>query len=366
MKYIFIQLLVFSLIISCNSKKNRNSNVEPLSYEDGLDQIGNSNSQNNRMKDVYRAYFVRNISNEIDNYVYNQFIINPKYEILTLQDGRRKKNYYVQYQEQMIQLQKNKLILVQGIKFNDKKLQYLSDLCIKRMYNLLNQMKPNKKMYYNGTYFSRLMHDFNFRIAKFQRYISQYYDIKTFTDLKEDEFWKLNDKKNYIKDIRYETYKKLIMNNKFDQAILLLKKIIVETKDFQEQTIYKIQLADQLVSFDLKKHSITHYNEALGIYNSILESKKYSIYLFETWVKWRSLQQANVGFSNKDKVDNRLHENTRLEILKTIFTYLQKHPNDPMAINYYLTVSSHPCLFQFESKETNTEDFLYYFNDVSV
>jgi hypothetical protein len=234
------------------------------------------------------------------------------------------------------------------------------------MYNLLNQMKPNKKMYYNGTYFSLLMHDYMFRAGKLQKYVSQYYDIKTFTDLTEDTFWQLNDKKNYIKDIRYEIYKNLISNNKFDQAKLLLKNIIAETKDFQEQTIYKIQLADQLVSSDVKNHSKTHYNEALGIYNSILQSKKYSIYLFETWVKWRSLQQANVGFGNNNKVDIRLHEKARLEILKAIFTYLQKHPNDPMAINYYLTVCSHQSLFQYEREETNTEDFLYYFNNVTV
>jgi hypothetical protein len=94
--------LILALIISCKSKQTTFYQNSITIQQDGLDKLGKNSKFNNRLKDVYRAYLVRNISNEIDNYVYNQFIINPKYEIVTLQDGAKKKNYYVQYPGQMI------------------------------------------------------------------------------------------------------------------------------------------------------------------------------------------------------------------------------------------------------------------------
>ncbi len=364
MKNIVIHLLVFLLIISCSS--NQNSKNQNSLYDDGLDQIGKSSLQNNRMRDVYRAYYVRNICFEIDNYLYNQFILNPKYVFKTLPNGIRKKNYYVIYPDDQIQIQKNKLSLIQGIKFNDKKIQHLSNQCINRIYYLLYQIRPSQKMYFNGTRFSSSLNFGASRMFNLQKYISKYYDINTFTELSEKTFWEKNDKINYIKDIRYQRYKQYILENKYDKAIHLLRAIISDTKDFQEQTIYKIQLADQIVSHDIKQHSKKHFYEALLIYRSILNTNKYSLYLFETWVKWRSLQQATIGFTSKDKVQNRLHEKVRLETLKTIFRFLQKHPKDPMAINSFLTLSSHENLFQYEKKDRNTEDFMYYFKSVKI
>ena len=362
MKKAFYLILSLVLITSCQSKQTSNQQNNVENHQDELDELGENSKQNNRLKDVYRAYFVRNIYEEIDNYLYNESLINPTYSSELTINGKPKQ--YVFYPENKIKLLKYKVSLIQGISFNDKKLNYLTNLCVKRLSKLLNEIKPHKKMFFTfDTNFGILYADTMFRKIKLEKYLSKYYDINSFVHLTEANYWKLNDKSNYIKDIRYETYKALMVNYQFEQATDLLRKIICETKDFQEQSIYKIQLADQLVSRDCWTESTSHFLEAKTIYETILKANKYSLYLFESWVKWRSLRQAMIGFSKKDTVPNQSYEKMRLANIKTIYSYLQENPKDQMAINYFLTLSSHETYFNYEKQ--NTEEFYEYFITVN-
>ena len=356
-------IVTFALISSCKSKQTTSHQNNVTNYQDGLDDLGKNSKFNNRLKDIYRAYYVRNIYEEIDNYLYTASLINPTYSSEFTINGKPVK--YVIYPVNKIKLLKYKVSLIQGISFYDKKLNYLTGLCIKRLSKLLNEIKPHKKMFFSvNTNFGILYADPMFRKITLEKYLSRYYDIKTFTNLSEQEYWAIINKKNYIKDVRYETYKKLIEKNQFERAIDLLRKTISETRDFQEQSIYKIQLADQLISKDYWSESKSHFLESKTIYETILKANKYSLYLFESWVKWRSVSQAMIGFSAKDTVQIQKFEKMRLANIKTIYSYLQANPKDPMATNYFLTLSSHNAYFNYEKQ--NKEEFYEYFRIVNL
>ena len=364
MRKVIYLLLALVIITSCKSNQTTNQQKNVANYQDYLEEIGKNSKNNNRLIDVYRAYYILNSCTEMDKNFWNELNLKLQYSKEVYSDGKHKQ--YVVFSEKELVPYKKKCSLLMGIKLNDKKLQLITFQCINRLQKLFMCVKPNQKMYFRQTQFSLLLMDPSGRTSVLGKYLRYNYDINTFVNLKEENYWKLNDKSNYIKDVRFDTYKKLIMNEQFEQAKELLRKIISETKDFQEQSIYKIQLADQLVSRDNKTSSKSHFQEAKNIYETILQANKYSLYLFESWVKWRSLSQAIIGFSKKDKVPNQSFEKMRLANIKTIFSYLQTNPNDEMAINYFLTLSSHETYYKYENQILNEEEFYEYFRTVNL
>ena len=77
----------------------------------------------------------------------------------------------------------------------------------------------------------------------------------------------------------------------------------------------------------------------------IFNKKEYSLYLFEAWVKWRSLYQFENGGSSKySKIDNKFYDSKRKEIANVIFSYISKHKKDKMAINQFLVLASHDII----------------------
>lgn len=361
MKKTIYLLFTLLLIISCQSNQTTNQQNNVANYHDGLDELGDNSKHNNRLKDVYRSYYILNSCIEMDNNFWNELNLKLHYSKEVYSDGKHKQ--YVVFSEKELAPYKKKCSLLMNIKFKDKKLQIIAFQCINRLQKLFMCVKLNQKMYFRQTQFALLLLDPSGRTSVLGKYLRNNFDINNFVNLTEENYWKLNDKSNYIKDNRYETFKKLIVNERFEVATDLLRKIISETKDFQQQSIYKIQLADQLVSKDIKTGSNSHFLEAKTIYESILKTNKYSLYLFESWVKWRSLSQAMIGFSKKDTVPNQSYEKMRLANIKTIYSYLQENPKDEMAINYFLTLSSHEAYFNYEKQ--NTEEFYEYFIKVN-
>lgn len=125
--------------------------------------------------------------------------------------------------------------------------------------------------------------------SKYMDYLYFTYSTNHFINMTDEMYWQTNDKKNYIRSSEYATYKSLKTTNLKD-ALALLDVISKQTTDFQEYSIYQIESADQYV-----KHSDSlgdNANEiAIEKYKSILDQKKYCIYLFESWLKWRLVTQ---------------------------------------------------------------------------
>lgn len=150
----------------------------------------------------------------------------------------------------------------------------------------------------------------------------------------EENYWQTNDKNNYSKSLDYASYKSLKTTNLKD-ALLLLDKLTKQTINFQEYSIYQIELADQYV-----KHSDSlgdSANEtAIEKYKSFLEQKKYSIYLFEAWLKWRLVTQQHIyGISKTSDIPNNEYDKMREQVGLTILDYITKNDKVEMAINEF-------------------------------
>ena len=144
----------------------------------------------------------------------------------------------------------------------------------------------------------------------------------------------------------YASYKSLKTTNLKD-ALLLLDNLTKQTINFQEYSIYQIELADQYV-----KHSDSlgdNANEtAIEKYKSILDQKKYSIYLFEAWLKWRLVTQQHIyGISKTSDIPNNEYDKMREQVALTILDYITKNDKDEMAINEFLLMATHPIVMRF-------------------
>ena len=194
---------------------------------------------------------------------------------------------------------------------------------------------------------------------KYLTYLTSTYATSRFFKMTEDEYWKLNDKKNYIKAADYARYQKLKPTN-LKSAIALLQKIITQTANFQEAIIYKIELADQYV-----KHAdslgASAEETALKQYKALLNERRYSIYLFETWLKWRTLDQYyNNGLSTTSEIPNALYNKVRQQVASLILQYVAAHPTDKMAINSFLLMASHDVIRRFGSYQYGNQNTIEY------
>jgi hypothetical protein len=182
--------------------------------------------------------------------------------------------------------------------------------------------------------------------SEYMNYLYATYSTNHFVSMTEEKYWQTNDKNIYIKSSDYTTYKSLKSTNLKD-ALALLDKISKQTTDFQEYSIYQIELADQYV-----KHSDILGNNANEIaiekYKAILDQKKYSIYLFESWLKWRLVTQQHVyGISKTSDIPNNEYDKIREQVALTILDYITKNEKDEMAINEFLLMATHDIVKRF-------------------
>ena len=182
--------------------------------------------------------------------------------------------------------------------------------------------------------------------SKYMDYLYFTYSTNHFINMTDEMYWQTNDKKNYIRSSEYATYKSLKTTNLKD-ALALLDVISKQTTDFQEYSIYQIESADQYV-----KHSDSlgdNANEiAIEKYKSILDQKKYCIYLFESWLKWRLVTQQHIyGISKTSDIPNNEYDKVREQVALTILEYITKNDKDEMAINEFLLMATHDIVKRF-------------------
>ena len=162
--------------------------------------------------------------------------------------------------------------------------------------------------------------------------------------LTEDKYWKTLDKKTYIRSAKFPTYTKL-RKDSLRAALNLLATISASTTDFQETVIYEIELADQYVTHPDIQQDATEL--AIKTYKSILDQKKYTLYLYESWLKWQAVSQQNNGLSKSSDIPNDEYDNTREEVADVILDYIAQHEKDEMAINQFLVIATHDIVLRF-------------------
>lgn len=225
---------------------------------------------------------------------------------------------------------------------NDTLKSYIS----KYLISTIQSYKIAQSKGFSSSEFKKDYEKYNKTKGEYMNYLYYTYSTIHFVSMTEEKYWQTNDKNAYIKSPDYITYKSLKTTN-LKEALTLLDKIIKQTEDFQEYSIYQIELADQYV-----KHSDSlgdNANEtAVGKYKVILDQKKYSIYLFEAWLKWRMVSQQHIyGLSITSDIPNNLYDKMREEVALTILDYITKNDKDEMAINEFLLMATHPIVMRF-------------------
>lgn len=92
------------------------------------------------------------------------------------------------------------------------------------------------------------------------------------------------------------------------------------------------------------------YVTAINKYKEILDQKKYSIYLFESWLKWGIVTQRNFyGMSKSSEIPNNLYDKMRDDVALVILNHIINNSKDQMAINEFLLMATHPMIKRFGS-----------------
>ncbi len=172
------------------------------------------------------------------------------------------------------------------------------------------------------------------------------FDFSKYVSFSEAYYWEHIDKGCYTKNPLYGVYQKHIKAKKYDLALKLIDRIIERTQNFQEKSIYLIEKFDLFVKYEehLTTKSEDLGKEAIKGYLGIIDSEQYSLYLFETWRKWRSVSQCRNGSSRLSEIPNEKYYAVRKKVVKTILDYLKKNPSDEMAVNQFFQISTSPII----------------------
>jgi hypothetical protein len=314
--------------------------------EDVLDAVKSNTTLVVELKDAYRAFYIHNIITDQKESI-NVFLLEAS-------DADKKKllDGYIKVCDSL-----------KIVRFKNDKVQAFVD---NYLASTIQSYKLAQSKGFNSAEFKIDFEKYKKLKDEFLNYVYATYSTNHFVSMTEETYWQKNDKNTYIKSADYATYQRLKTTN-LKEALKLLEKIIKQTSDFQEYSIYQIELADQYV-----KHSDILGEKANEIaaekYKAIVDQKKYSIYLFEAWLKWRLVTQQHIyGISKTADIPNNLYDKKRAEVALTILDYLAKNEKDEMAINEFLLMATHPIVIRlgdYPYGNQNTVEYHQTFDEV--
>jgi len=293
--------------------------------QDILDAVKSNSKLVIELKDAYGAFHINNI------------ITEQKEMINVLDDASG---------AEMKQLLGDYINACDSLKIVSFKNDTLKSYISKYLASTIQSYKIGQNKGFSSSEFKKDFEKYKTAKSEYMDYLYSTYSTNHFIKMTEEKYWQTNDKNNYIKSKDYTKYNSLKKTN-LKEAMKLLDNLINNTDDFQEFSIYQIEFADQYV-----KHSDILGDEvnetAIKKYKSILDQKKYSIYLFEAWLKWRIVNQQHIyGISKTSDIPNKLYDKIREEVALTILKYITENEKDEMAINEFLLMATHPIVMRF-------------------
>jgi hypothetical protein len=201
----------------------------------------------------------------------------------------------------------------------------------------------------------------NYKAAKdkYMEYIFTTYATEHFIHFTEEQYYKNNDKGNFVNATKYLNLKTKD-TSLLRQRMNTLDSISKHAKDFQQYAIYQIELADLYV-----KHADTlGYNAkkiAIEKYKAIFDQNKYCIYLFEAWLKWRIvLQDTEYGLSKSSEIPNEMYDSAREQIALVILNQVTRNEKDEMAINEFLLMATHEIVRRYGAYKFGNQNTVEY------
>ena len=160
------------------------------------------------------------------------------------------------------------------------------------------------------------------------------YHMNTFATLTEDMYSEIYDNCPSVPE-----WSELIEKRGQKNMVAELKHKYNNATDFSARCIYAIELAHAYEA-DIDLWSDVDYcNPAVPIMESLMKEKKYSLYLYELWLKWRVLYQSSMGFSKDSEIPNRIYNEYRRMCLCSILSHIKNNNEDIMAINEFIVMA---------------------------
>lgn len=288
-----------------------------------LDAVKSSTVLITELKDVYHGYKLFHI-------------INDQYELISVTYGEDSAAGAVLAKEF---LTANKAISTANI--TDRVLRAKADSLI---FATANNYKVLLSKGQNSQVFEKSVTTLSGIIRRYVTYLSGHYATSHFVKMTEDEYWKTISKNSYIKASTFKDYQKTLETD-FTKATGMLNDIIAATREPQERAIYMIEKADGHVKYDSLR---TDGKEvAISTYKKVLDEKRYSLYLYETWLKWRAVSQQENGLSKMSDIPNATYDSVREDVALVMLQYIAANPKDEMAINQFLVIASHDIVRRF-------------------
>lgn len=298
--------------------------IQPASASDLLDSVKSNSKLIRDLKDVYRAYKVNHILSDQKE---NINLVANEADSLALND-------LLEYNVGVCRKLSNQNIYHDSL---ENLLEEYIAVTI-RSYRMMKEKGATSKAFANDYEFYKRKRD------TYRAFLARNYALNRFVSLKEDDYWKTMDKKNYIRQKEYADYEAK-KNENLIGSLKLLETLIKKTVDFQERSIYKIELGDQHVKhFDTLEDA---HEKAFEIYKSVLDEKKYGLYLFESWLKWRTVLQFTKGASKSAEIPNDEYDAVREQEAAFILDYISSHESDEMAVNQFLLFATHDIVRRF-------------------
>lgn len=221
--------------------------------------------------------------------------------------------------------------VVKGIK--DINIEYVKD---RETYSRLEAYK--KEMLYllttNSDTINKTVHNPWIEYNGLYAYLAQKYHISTFGCINEEKYSEI-----YHNTPSVPEWSKLIERRGEANMIAELKEKYNEAKQFDARCIYAIELAHAYET-DMDSWSEDDYqNPVIPIMESLMKEQKYSIYLNELWLKWRTLYQDSEGASKDSEIPNHLYNEYRKICICSTLAYIEIHPDDILAINNFLVLA---------------------------
>lgn len=197
--------------------------------------------------------------------------------------------------------------------------------------------------------------------VKYYEYLHERFD--KLVTISEKKYWKAIDKKNFAKSKEYNKCMKT-SPEELAESLKTLEDLIAKTDDFPEQTIYRLGVADLYVKFgeELIQSNIEAYPGAVGKYKYIFDQKKYCMYLYEAWAKWRCILQQTKGASHTSEIPNDFYNERRTETALIILDHIRNNENDEMAINQFLVVATHENIKRFGQYQYGNQNAIEFVN----
>ena len=207
----------FIFLNSCKTPKRKQL--------DKLDIVDIDTGVVKELKDVYRVY---RLNDKIDE-IKDDFSLYYQSDSVTA--------------ENVLRNSLSKCDKFKNYPFFDDSIKTLANLHIDK-FNIVNKSIINKGI--ASEEFGNAFEQYKKCQEQYNGYLFGKYSTNHFIKMSEDEYWKNIDKQQYIHSPEYAHYLSLAKTD-LNGSMELLNKIISNTKNFQEKSIYQIELANTMI-----------------------------------------------------------------------------------------------------------------------